>query len=373
MPRPDLTTADLPKPQGQPSLQHIMPVVDIFLQDYNSALPLFHDETLRHMVRGFYQHGPERRSSVVWAAIHVVLALAHRTVLGARGNGDYAADCLAKAQSVLPAVILGETQLLNVQVLVGMVILLQGLQEMKPAFVLIGTAVRLAHSIGLHNRTSSRNLDPDVASQRACVFWMAYILDKDTSMRSNSPSVQVDGDVDLHLPAPLVTGVQPDSTNRGLVASADGGAYMNFFLSRIQLAVIQGGIYDYLHSTSAKQRTLEQRSKAVDSIKVALEQWKSSIPLEFSDTAAIQRLPPVLLHLVRTLHATSLLCAALIAQAGSCNHKWVDALRTHARSGTTPSLTPSWQGLLEEGRNLLTMFESATVTDSWSFWYVSLK
>jgi hypothetical protein len=252
--------------------------------------------------------------------------------------------------------------------LVGIVILLQGLQDLQPALILIGTTLRLAHKIGLHNRTSSLNLDPLLVRQRACVFWMAYILDKDIAMRSNAPSVQSDDDIDLDLPAPAPTEFQPDDATLGIVTSADGIAHMNFFLSRIQLAVIQGGVYDYLYSTRAQKRIPEERSTALESLRSALAQWKTSIPPEFTATAAITRLPPDLLRFFRMLHATSLACTALITQASSCNTAWVGAVRSHARSGTIPSLAPCWQDLLEDSRELLTLFEAAPVKDSWTFW-----
>jgi hypothetical protein len=54
---------------------------------------------------------------VAWAAINVVLALAHWQGLVGSSNTNWSVEYLSRAESVLSAVVLGDTQLLNIQVL----------------------------------------------------------------------------------------------------------------------------------------------------------------------------------------------------------------------------------------------------------------
>ena len=140
--------------------------------------------------------------------------------------------------------------------------------------------MRLAHKLGLHSRASSAHLDAVLARQRARVFWLAYILDKDLSMRSKQPSIQLDDDIDLDLPSPKFAaaderqmGDDDDAVGigAGIITTADGAAKMNYFVTRIQLAVVEGGVYDYLYSTRSQKRSPEERSRALESVASALE------------------------------------------------------------------------------------------------------
>ena len=133
-------------------------------------LPLFHAESLLRLIHDCYKHSPKQRDAVAWAAVNVVLGLAYRKGLVGISRAEEAVEYLNKAQFVLSDVFLGDIQLLNIQVLVGMVMLLEGAEDLQPALILIAATIRLAHKIGLHNRASSAHLDPVLARQRAYVF-----------------------------------------------------------------------------------------------------------------------------------------------------------------------------------------------------------
>lgn len=87
---------------------------------------------------------------------------------------------------------------------------------------------------------------------------------------------------------------------------------MNYFETRIQLAVIEGGVYDYLFSARSQKRSTEERSQALESVASALEKWKASIPPEFGVSAALTRVSPDILHFPGVLYSTSLSCRTFI-------------------------------------------------------------
>lgn len=360
-----------------PPLRQVLPVVHLFLEKFNTVLPLFHAETLLGLVHSCYNMGARHRDPVAWAAINVVLALAYRQGLVGSGNVNQAVKYLGRAQSVLSDVVLHETELLNIQVLVGMVMLLQAAKDLQPPLILIATTMRLAHWIGLHNRTSAAHLTPIEARQRTYVFWLAYILDKDLSLRSKQPSIQRDDDIDLDLPSPS-QGTQDriggDPTDEGVgvgtgvISTADGTFKMNYFVSRIHLAVIQGGTYDYLYSTASQKRSAEERSHALQSVSSALEQWKTSIPFEFSGVESLQRLSPTAAWFLNVLNATSLQCTTFINQSHAWNPQWVTSLRTYDKEGTANQLPSRWGQLVNEGRYLLLLNEQLGDMDRWNFW-----
>lgn len=158
-------------------------------------------------------------------------------------------EYLNKAQSIISTVILGEICLLNIQTLMGMVMVLQTVCGPTLSLILISTTMCLVHKLGLHNCAASVHLDLVQRRQHACVFWIAYILDKDLSLRAKLPSVQLDDDVDVDLPSLLLVSTEDDDNTAGIVVTADRKARMNYFWACIQLANIEGFIYRYLYST----------------------------------------------------------------------------------------------------------------------------
>lgn len=358
-----------------PPLEHVLPIVKIFLKDFNAILPLFHDDTLLLLIHNFYNVPYPRRDPVAWAVINIVLALAHRNDLVSSSNANLSVEYLNKAESVLSSIMLGDIQLLNIQVLVGMVLLLQASPDLTPSLILIATTMRLAHKIGLHDRTASAHLSAIDARQHACVFWMAYVLDKDLGMRSKQPSIQLDDDVDLELPSPEIFQYQVEdgclddtSISSGIIVTADGTVVMNYFVTRIQLAVIEGGVYDYLYSTRSQKRSIEERSHALESIACALETWKSSIPFEFSASVDPDTVSPTVLQLLAVLHSTSLACTTLLNQANAWNTHWMDGIRKYAIEGTLPTLPPQWEVVVDEARQLTILLGSLPHQNRWHFW-----
>lgn len=350
-----------------------MSVLHIYLRDFNAVLPLFHSSTLLPMVRACYALGPMQRNPVAWAAIYVVLGLARRHGLVASHEIPPSAVCLSKAESVLSSVVLGEVQLLNIQVLVGLAMLLQASQDLKPALVLIGTTLRLAHSIGLHDRMQSQHLDCAHAKQSAHVFWLAYVLDKNLSMRARQPAVQCDDDINLELPSQTVTQCMEDDVHHngdasGIIETADGTVRMNYLSARVHLAAIEGGVYDYIHSTRSQKRSPEERYQAVQSLASALNQWKASIPREFSAVDSPANVPASTLRLLGWLHSASLACATQISQAWAWDNAWMASVRTYGRQGIKPVLPPAWEVLVGEARDLLILSEAIGDVGTSNFW-----
>lgn len=359
-----------PKSLHLPSKKQVLPLVHLFIERYNAVLPLFHDGALLQVFHDCYNTRPQYRDPVAWAAINVVLALAYRHGLAGAHNVKRSIEYLSNAQYVLSEVVLRDVQLLSVQVLVGMVILLQGSQDLQPSLILIATTMRLAHKIGLHNRSSSAHLNPVIARQHANVFWLAYILDKDLSLRAKQPSVQLDDDIDLDLP-----GVGVDQgRNYDVIASNDFTSNnsetvaMKYFLIRIQLAVIEGGVYDYLYSTRSQKRSPEERLHALESVADALEHWKASIPAEFLGSEALSIAPFEILPFLPTLRATHLLCTTCINEAHAWNARWVASLRKSSNEGTVLCLPPRWEALVEDARNVMILSGECGHKDQWNFW-----
>ncbi|KAL5376202.1 hypothetical protein DPSP01_010667 [Paraphaeosphaeria sporulosa] len=354
-----------------PPREHVLPIVQRFLEKSNTALPLFHADTLLRMVHRFYMFPSTQQDPVEWAAINVNLALAYRYGLVGSDNTHLSVEYLNRAESVLSNIVLGDTQLLNIQVLIGMVLLLQATPDLTQPLIMIATTMRLAHKIRLHDRAASAHLETAIARQRANVFWIAYVLDKDLSMRSKQPSIQLDDDIDLDLPSFRIadhrirnTCIDDASAIPGAITTMDGTVEMNYFLTRIQLAVIEGGVYDYLYSTRSQKRSAEERAHALESVSCALEAWKATIPFEFSACMAPDTVSPDVLPLLGVLYSTSLACTTLLNQANAWNGQWIDCMRKYA----IPALPSRWEAVVEEARYVAVLLGSLPTPDRWYFW-----
>ena len=356
-----------------PPLSDVLPAIEQYLETCNSVLPLFHARTLLRSVHNWYLY-PTQRDCSTWAAINVVLALAHRgnntaDVFSTKKTAEY----LNKAQSVLTEVTMSGASLLSVQVLAGLVLLYQGSLDLGPPTILVATALRLAHSLGLQSRTRSECLDAAAARQHNRVFWMIYILDRDISMRIRQPPLQQDSDIDLDLPPE-----EPDDDDAGFILSSDGQSKFNFFRARVQLARIQGGLYDCLYSVRAQKSSPETRADNMARIRRMLEDWAFRVPQCFSIRSLLKLCPSGMLRYFAILYGTRLSCLSLVSLAHSWDARWMEKLRDYgAKAGTGDAAMPvplpaplpeGWDVLVKESRDFLEFFMSIQEKDASLIW-----
>lgn len=365
-----------------PPLQEVLPLVRSYLETFNSTLPLFHPGSLLQTVGSWYED-PHSRDYVSYAVINVVLALAYHTDPGQPNQSRRAAVYLNNAQSVLNNVITGETDLPNIQVLLGMVMLFWTADDLGPATILIASALRLAHRLGLHTRKASEslNLDPAADLQRTRVFWVAYVLDRDISLRARLAPVQLDSDIDLDLPPAKL----PEGDLTGFGFTRNGNTGMNLFRARVQLARIQGKVYEYVYSASAQNAGPEDRSKNIASILHMLNAWSSQIPMDFQSATlsslSADHIGPVDPGLYRhfcMLYAVRLSCRALVGYASAWDSfhfsGWMDQMQDYGQmvvtgkrvssQGTSMAVPQGWEVLVEEARDFMRLFDAVTPKDS---------
>lgn len=156
-------------------LDKVLPVLERYFENYNRYMPLFDKAMFMRMTIEWYSAHP-RQPLVPWAAINIVLAITYRVIDNLSIDDPNLSLCIRNVQSVTTELMAWSGDLLGFQVLLGMVILFQGTTNPQLAIVLIGSAIRLAQSMGL---PSAKTADDTAASaQRFRVFWIAYILDK---------------------------------------------------------------------------------------------------------------------------------------------------------------------------------------------------
>ncbi|KKY34486.1 putative fungal specific transcription [Diaporthe ampelina] len=181
-----------------------------------------------------------------------------------------------------------------VQALVGMAIILQGTPNPQVSSVLTAAAVRLAQAMGLHRRSHDQSLSARQVEQRKRVFWAAYFLDKDISLRLGQPFAQDDDDMDAELPS-------ESPSDLALIGFGDEFLKINFFNARIGLAVIQGQVYKRLYSVPAARQSEAQKAAVAQELSSVLSYWRSSVPVDFEGDSVLPLQTPLPVEFIHML------------------------------------------------------------------------
>lgn len=359
-----------------PPLDYVLPIIEKYLATFNIFMPLFHPGRLLHSVNNWYANSGQR-DVTTWAVINIVLALAHRQISADYSSSSKGVSYYANnVQSVLVEVMMGEAHLANVQIVAGMALLLQATQDPKPATVLTSAAIRLANELGLHSRKSSERLDVSAAEERRLVFWVVYILDQDLSMRTKQAPAQLEADIDTDLPpASLGTDAAEQGSGVGFVFAAEGSASFNFLRARVQLARIQGRVYEYMYSTRAQVLNAHQQSDNTARLQRMLDDWMSSVPAQFRPAAILRAGEPSLGRYFAIMYAAHLACRTLVCRAHIMETCWLRDLhsfgRVVAQQGFTtepPPLPQAWQVVLVEAREFILLFMKVEPKDNAFIW-----
>ncbi|KFZ15033.1 hypothetical protein V501_02933 [Pseudogymnoascus sp. VKM F-4519 (FW-2642)] len=301
-----------------------------FFENFNCMFPLFHQPTFMHLVERQYSRDPYDGSGW-WASLNIALAIAHRlrvmSNLVPEEEDQKAWGYLKNAMAVYTELTMRNTDLLSVQALLGMALFMQGTPNPQPSFLLVASAIRLSHSIGLHKRGSGFNLNPIEIEQRKRVFWIGYMLDKDICLRFGRPPVQDDDDMNVELPS-----ADPED-NIGNIPLADGKGKVNLFRLMCEFSTIVSKVYTQLYSTRASKQSDGELLNTIGELDQQLEEWKDSIPIDFRPEHEIKAShTPLILHVV-VLHFGYYNCLTTIHRMSIHHGYWTSRLSNFAIQG----------------------------------------
>lgn len=278
----------------------------------------------------------------------------------------------------------GHHDLLALQVLLGLVMLNLGTLGLSTASSLIGSAIKLAHKLRLHNSRTNALLDDATSLQRARVFWIAYILDRDISFRRCDPPLQQENDHDIAVPY--------SSQGRGLVrfVTASGAeVYLDLFQTWVHLARIQGDIYEQLYSVRAETQPLDTQRRNKDLIHLMLREWLATIPAELHPDRFSGLSPEPAAGQLVVLYFTYLACFLQTHRVGSHDAEWIARLVNYSQSvveSADPGLEPDfsfmsalppfiepstvWAEVVGAARECIKLFRVIDQDDSKLIWYL---
>lgn len=369
--------------------------IDVYLATFNSVLPLFHPQCLYRTVDNWYRQPSDsqrrQHDPASWAAINVALGLAqchgHGNLNPAAAQAMSVSGCLENAQSVLAEILAEDMDLQHVQILLGLGTLFLGARpdDVRAAMMFVSTAMRLAQAMGMHRRDYYEGTAPPEAIQRRRVFWIAYILDRDVAARTRQAPIQQDADMDLDLPPDEDAGYVLVGEDTDVVTARFG---FNLFRARVELAQIQGRVYDCAMSVRASRRVPGESARLAQSIRLSIQQWKARLPAALSVDAlslssqadtdsndnSVSYLPAVMCY----MHCLIIMCLGQLCRVNSMDFHWIDKVLSYARGigdgKTTPSSPSSfssfaasvppppqpqgWNVLVSECREFMQLFQS---------------
>ncbi|KAK2053100.1 hypothetical protein LY76DRAFT_598106 [Colletotrichum caudatum] len=350
-----------------PSEDIVRHVIDVYLATFNTVMPLFSPTSLHRVVDNWYSKPTAGNEPSCWATINVVLALAqchgHGHLSPAAAEAVHVTKCLENAQSVLAEIVAGSMDLQSVQILLGLGFLFMGATpgDVRAPIIFVSTGIRLAQAMGMHRRDSCNNTKPDEDMQRRRVFWIAYILDRDVAARTRQAPIQHDADMDLDLP-PIKDEVTMAVVEDGADADADDGftytnagaspramAGLNLFRARIELAQIQGRVYDCVFSVRARYMHPGEKARLAQGIRLSIRQWKARLPVSLgvdflsnqtdSDgSMASSILPTVICY----MHSLTTMCLGQLCGVSSMEFHWIEEVVSYARGLGNYETTPSF-------------------------------
>ncbi|VUC24035.1 unnamed protein product [Clonostachys rosea] len=349
-----------------PPLEDVEQVFDFFFINFNKFFPIFDYSRAMGMLHDWYLSCPGLRDESNWAVINIILALGlqvkpltHPAFTTFEDSTVY----VANAQSMLDKLVMRVTDCNGIQVLLGLVVYFQKALDRGPAQVLIASTIKLAFRLRLHMAQLGLDLHPKDVLERKRLFWAAYILDRDVSMRVRDPYILQDHDFDVSPLGPLEQ-VTRNEVPCDLDSLVDANEF-SYFRCRADLAFIQGRTHDLINSVSAERLVDYQKWEKRELLWTMLNEWMVSIPqrlhpnnLENLDSPAEQAFISLYVTRFRTI------CG--IEKVFSHHTEWISGLIAYsvkwsadgqAASKPAPSPLPNhWRDLVESARTIMLLF-----------------
>ncbi|RPA93465.1 hypothetical protein L873DRAFT_1847231 [Choiromyces venosus 120613-1] len=252
----------------------VMQYVNNYMNRMNPWLPIYDRDQFLSELDYFYEHG--EKAPPAWIlSLNMIIAMGCRSTATQPSKEQWESEekeswlYFRNACNGIPLVLFTNRDISAVQALLAMIVFLTETPNLESVFTLLGIATSIGNDLGIHRNSASQRFDPHEIEIRRKVFWVAYLMDKELSMRTGRPSTIVDNDFTVKLPSVN----SPDDTPG------------QFFLELSKLARIQSKVARLLCSPRGKQ-TLPDSAllNAIALLDSELEQWRAGCgkPMEIS-------------------------------------------------------------------------------------------
>ena len=238
-----------------------------YLVDFNQAVSLTRPDALVANFRAAYTYGSAAElmdQIMTWT----VLAIAHRlrgmSPLQCKQDEALARVYLRRAMAALPDLLMSKPTLRGIQCIVGMAVVVHGLEAQEAALSLLATALRMTETMAASSQWAGS--DPSEIEQTRLVYWIAVFMDTDLCIRWRRRPAGLHDGVGMALP------MKGASAGDGLIDL--DGARINVIHLRSRLAQIQSLILSLwiFPSSSPSRSDLEYAQR--DDLLTQLRSWR---------------------------------------------------------------------------------------------------
>jgi hypothetical protein len=168
-----------------------------------------------------------------------------------------------------------------------------------------------------------------------------------------------------------------------MIWTQNGQVHFNYHRRRVELAYIEGKVYDLLYSNRASKVKGQERQRRVSRLQSMLDQWYERIPTVFHIENVAAMVGPSQLVQMTKMHHSFLLTEVMIHGIYSNNAEWMKRISSLGRSTITnmgnfddggkvtgtkcreqaPPLPEGWNQCLNVSRGCMKLFQEATPTE----------
>lgn len=233
-----------------------------FLVDFNTAYPLYRPHDISNHLRICYAGHAAHDHPVSWTSAYVVFGLAHTlramSITATPADMELAKYYVSRVYSNLNHLLLSQPSLGLVQCLIGAAKLIRSTQcgSNLADGPLLSTSLRVAQSLAYHEEEPELPDSTRDIEQERRVFWLSFICDTYTAIASNTPTTHRRDDIIAPKPA-----LNP-TDNVGEIVAAEGFWKVNFFLLRVELALLQAEAVEQVLSAKARNKAIDVEATA---------------------------------------------------------------------------------------------------------------
>ena len=261
-----------PRKCSMPPAQGGLFLLQEFLVDFNTAVPLFDAESISTVFLDCY-NGRADGLVVSWVVVKIVLAIAHRlramSPLGVAQDTENVQTYLEESMEAIPGFLLMKPTLLLAQCYLGMAILLSTSSNPQPAAMFVSITLRMLQDLHVNDPPAEGAVRDANQLQLQRVFWIAYSMDADISLRAGRLPTLSPRLINAELPA------EETDDGQGEIRAAEGDFRINVFRLRAQLALIQAQLME----CTLEPRTIDSehcQKISLQSLAATLDQWRGN-------------------------------------------------------------------------------------------------
>ncbi|KAH8895926.1 hypothetical protein GQ53DRAFT_35445 [Thozetella sp. PMI_491] len=251
-------------------------LIRYFLEDINPYLPIFQNDSIMALLSERFPVDQDSEEPGWWATINAIYGtgLVHRLQNGEVGEFTKVPWAYFKnAFSVYSELASVKPSIPRIQALLAIARFLNETADTRTAPLVVSTAVHMIRMLGLDQEDNSRTETEAEAEQRRQIYWVARILDTESSIKGGLRPTLGHDECDVELPSGrLVDGIQ---VAPGHVLPHT--AAKDIFNLRAKLSVIQARAHT-LSLSIARGRTKKNIREELQQLHEALEAWRRSVP-----------------------------------------------------------------------------------------------